>query len=47
LEGHIVTLIIALLMLIGVALHMPVGNRVTVWVENQLRIIEDDRRLLR
>jgi hypothetical protein len=46
-EGHVATLIAALLMLIGVALHVPLGDRVTVWVENQLQIIEDDRRFLR
>jgi len=34
-------------MLVGVVLHMPLGDRVTVRVENQLWIIEEDRKLLR
>lgn len=47
LQGHIANLIVAALILIGVAWHMPLDDRVTAWVENQLQIINDDRQFLR
>jgi len=38
-------LIAAGVMLIGVALHMPWGDRLSSWVESQLQIIDEEKRL--
>jgi len=43
-EGHLAALIAAVVMLIGVALHMPLGDRLSSWVENQLQIIDEEKR---
>jgi hypothetical protein len=42
-EGHVAALIAAAAMLIGVALHMPLGDGVSSWVERQLQIIDEEK----
>ena len=42
-EGHLVSLIVAGVMLIGIAGHMPLGGRLSSWVETQLRTIEEEK----
>ncbi len=42
-EGQSIVLIVAGSMLTGVALHMPLGDRVSSWVEDQLQIIAEEK----
>ena len=44
LEGNIVAMAVAGLMLIGVTMHFPMTDKVRVWVENQLRIVHEELR---
>jgi hypothetical protein len=37
------SLIVAVVMLFGIAAHMPLGGRLSSWVETQLRTIEEER----
>ena len=43
-EGHFAALAAAAAMLIGVALHFPIGNQLSDWVERQLELIEEEKR---
>jgi hypothetical protein len=42
-EGHVAGLIVAVVMLIGIAVHMPLGDRLSSWVQTQLRTIEEEK----
>ena len=43
--GSIVGLAIAVVLVIGLALHMPTRGGVLHWIEDQLRLVEQDRQL--
>ncbi len=45
LEGHLASLTVAVVMLIGIALHMPLGDRLATWVDTQLRAIKEEKQL--
>ena len=40
--GHLAALIVAVVMLIGIAMHVPLGERLSLWVEFQLRAMEEE-----
>ncbi|HIF34157.1 MAG: hypothetical protein ABGX07_14940 [Pirellulaceae bacterium] len=42
-ESHVSTLVVAVLLLIGMAMYMPYGNRVSWWVESQLHTVEYEK----
>ena len=45
LEGHISTIVIAGLLLLGIASRAPLGDRLERWIEDQMRLIEDEQHL--
>lgn len=45
-EGHLIGPIVAALLLLGVLAHFPTPGRVTDWVTDQLRLLEEERQLL-
>jgi hypothetical protein len=47
LERHPPAMILAIILIAGVAAHLPTRGRVIRWIEEQLRLVEDERRLAR
>ena len=44
-EGNVVALAVALLMILGVAAQFPTPSRIIAWVERQIEIIEQEKML--
>ncbi|MBN1910272.1 MAG: hypothetical protein JW818_11075 [Pirellulales bacterium] len=44
-EGWIVSPIVAGVLVVGIALHLPTTSRVSTWIKNQVEIIEQEQHL--
>ncbi len=45
-DGHLIGPVVAALLLLGVLAHFPTPGRVSDWVTDQLRLLEEERQLL-
>lgn len=45
-EGHVISPIVGAALLLGLLGHFPTSGRVTDWVTDQLRLVEEERQML-